>query len=93
MSTRRWISLIVALLLGTYKMTGLAVVQPDEVAVVRRLGVLLSEPWEPGLHWDLPWGFDRLDRLKTNQTRTIIVGSLRYSSRIAVISVARSDIR
>ena len=55
--------------------TGLAVLQPDEVGVVRRLGAVVREPWEPGLHWGLPWGVDRLDRLKVNQARTITVGA------------------
>ncbi len=43
--------------------------------MVRRLGAVLAEPWEPGLHWGLPWGLDRVDRLKVNQTRTIAVGA------------------
>ncbi len=49
--------------------------QPDEVGVVRRFGAALREPWEPGLHWGLPWGLDRLDRLKVSQVRTIAVGA------------------
>ena len=34
-----------------------------------------AEPWEPGLHWGLPWGLDRVDRIKTGQTRTLTVGA------------------
>ena len=64
-----------SLLAAGYLCSGLTVVQPDEIGVVRRLGRLLAEPWEPGLHWGLPWGFDRVDRLKVNQTRTIAVGA------------------
>ena len=26
---------------------------------------VLAEPWGPGLHWGLPWGIDRVDRVKT----------------------------
>ena len=51
--------------------------QPDEVGIVRRFGAVLREPWEPGLHWGLPWGIDRVDRIKLNQTRTIAVGATR----------------
>lgn len=58
-----------------YMATGLAVIQQDEVGVVRRFGRPLEEPWRPGLHVGLPWGLDRLDRLKTEQTRTLTVGS------------------
>ncbi len=71
----QWLFLIVSLLLGGYLSSGLTILQPDEVGVVRRLGAVLREPWEPGLHWGLPWGFDRVDRLKVNQTRTIAVGA------------------
>ena len=62
------------LLLRGYLATGLTIVQPDEVGVVRRFGAVLAEPWEPGLHWGLPWGIDRVDRLKVNQTRTLSRG-------------------
>jgi len=75
MKRRHWSFLIGSLLLSGYLSTGVTVLQPDEVGVVRRLGAVLPEPWEPGLHWGLPWGLDRLDRLKMNQTRTIAVGA------------------
>lgn len=75
MRRRRWLFLIGSILACGYLSTGLTVLQPDEVGVVRRLGAILREPWEPGLHWGLPWGLDRLDRLKVNQTRTIGVGA------------------
>ena len=58
-----------------YAATGLTVVQQDEVGIVRRLGAARAEPWGPGLHWGLPWGLDRFDRVKTGQTRTLTVGA------------------
>jgi membrane protease subunit HflK len=58
-----------------YACTGLAVVSQDEVGVVRRFGAVRPEPWGPGLHWGLPWGLDRLDRVKTGQTRSLTVGA------------------
>jgi membrane protease subunit HflK len=64
-----------SILLVGYMATGLAIVQPEEVAVVRRFGAVLFEPWEPGLHWGLPWGIDQIDRIKLNQTRTVSVGA------------------
>ena len=75
MTPRRLLILIGLLLLGGYLISGLTVLQPDEVGVVRRMGAVLPELWEPGLHWGWPWGFDRVDRLKVNQTRTIAVGA------------------
>jgi modulator of FtsH protease HflK len=64
-----------SILLAGYAASGLTSVQPDEIAVVRRFGAVLAERWEPGLHWGLPWGLDRIDRLKINQTRTVRVGA------------------
>ncbi len=60
-----------------YLATGLTALQPEEVGIVRRFGAVLREPWEPGLHWGLPWGMDRVDRIKLNQTRAIAVGATR----------------
>lgn len=61
--------------LAAYAASGLTMIQPDEVGVVRRLGAIAAEPWQPGLHWGLPWGIDRVDRLKLTQTRTLQVGA------------------
>jgi membrane protease subunit HflK len=58
-----------------YLATGVSVVQQDELGVVRRLGAVVSDPWEPGLHWGLPWGLDRVERIKPGQTRTLTVGA------------------
>lgn len=58
-----------------YAATGLTVVRQDEVGVVRRYGAVLAEPWGPGLHWGLPWGIDRIDRVKTGQTRVLAIGA------------------
>jgi membrane protease subunit HflK len=69
-----WI-LALLLLLAAYLATGVTALQPDEIGIVRRFGAVLPEPWEPGLHWGLPWGIDRVDRLKVNQTRTLTVGA------------------
>ena len=58
-----------------YLASGLAVVGQDEVGVVRRFGAVDGPPWEPGLHWGLPWGLGRVDRLKVGQARTLTVGA------------------
>src|SRR4051812_5977521 len=71
----RWIGLIVIVAALGYLATGLTVVQQDEVAIVRRFGAPLAEPWAPGLHWGLPVGLDRVDRVKTGQARTLTVGA------------------
>jgi membrane protease subunit HflK len=72
---RRGLILVIIAGLLAYLATGISVVQQDEVGVVRRFGAVLRDPWEPGLHWGLPWGLDRLDRVKRDQTRTLTVGA------------------
>ena len=73
---RRRLAIALALGAVAYAATGLAVVAQDEVGIVRRLGAALPEPWGPGLHWGLPWGLDRLDRVKVGQVRTLTIGAL-----------------
>jgi membrane protease subunit HflK len=57
-----------------YGATGWYVVAPGEVAVVRRLGRVLAVPRGPGAHLGLPWGFDRVDRVRPNEVRRLSVG-------------------
>jgi len=58
-----------------YLATGLAIVQQDEVGVVRRFGAVQSEILGPGLHWGFPLGLGQVDGVKIGQTRTITVGA------------------
>ncbi len=58
-----------------YLASGLAVIQQDEVGVVRRFGAVLPDPWPPGLHWGLPWGFGRVDRVARDRARAVTVGA------------------
>ena len=69
------VAIVGVILLAGYLATGLAILQPDEVGIVRRFGAVLPEPWDPGLHWGLPWGIDRVDRIKINQTLMVGVGA------------------
>ena len=73
---RRWIGITLGSLpVLAYLASGLGVVGQDEVGVVRRFGAVLRDPREPGLHWGLPMGIDRVDRVKVGQARTLAVGA------------------
>src|SRR5690349_7631298 len=72
---RRATAAAIGLGLAAYLATGLAVVQQDEVGVVRRFGAVRGEPWGPGLHWGWPWGLGAVDRVKTGQVRSLTVGA------------------
>ena len=63
-----------ALLLLGYAATGLYQVLPGESVLVRRFGRVLPERPEPGLHFGLPFGIDRVDRVAVDHLRRVIVG-------------------
>jgi membrane protease subunit HflK len=70
---RRWVGIITLGLLVGYALTGVAVIRPDERAVVRRFGAVVAHPG-PGLWWGAPWGIDQLDRVPTQTVRRVLVG-------------------
>jgi membrane protease subunit HflK len=63
-----------ALAVLAYLASGLVVVAPGEVAVVRRLGRALPALWRPGLHLGGPIGIDRVTRVRTDEVRRVTVG-------------------
>jgi membrane protease subunit HflK len=62
------------LLLAAGLATSAVSIRPGEVVVVRRLGRLLPTPWEPGLHWALPFGMDRREAVRIDEVRRLEVG-------------------
>jgi membrane protease subunit HflK len=74
----RYGPLLVALILAVGALgviaTGLVVVAPGEVVVVRRLGRVLPEPWTAGPHLGWPRGIDRHTRVRTDAVRRIEIG-------------------
>jgi membrane protease subunit HflK len=60
--------------------SGLCMVAPGEVVVVRRLGRLVEPPWGPGLHWRYPLGIDRLDSVRGLEVRQLTIGLASASS-------------
>jgi membrane protease subunit HflK len=54
--------------------TGLVAVESGETAVVRRLGRVDRRPLGPGLHWVAPLGIDRIDRVRTDEVRRLVIG-------------------
>ncbi|MFO0959433.1 MAG: FtsH protease activity modulator HflK [Isosphaeraceae bacterium] len=72
---RRWPAWLCFGATALYLATGLVVVAPDEVGVVRSFGVVSKEALGPGLHWTLPLGLGRVDRVKPGQARTLTIGA------------------
>jgi membrane protease subunit HflK len=72
---KRFVLLILVCLVA-YGATGLYFVQPDEQVIVRRFGRIDAMPREPGPHFGLPWGLDRIDRLKPREVKQVTLGPL-----------------
>ena len=60
--------------LAAWAATGIYVVQPNERAVVWRCGRILAQPSLPGIHCGLPWGLDRVTRLKVYKQKRVGIG-------------------
>ena len=69
---RRLLYLGLLALLG-YLLTGIAQVEKDERAVVRRFGKVVARPG-PGLWIGFPYGIDRIDRVPVRVVRQLPVG-------------------
>ncbi len=59
---------------GLYFVSGIAVIGPDEQAVVRRLGRALPEDLDPGFHLGWPWPVDNVTRFQPDRMVTVEVG-------------------
>lgn len=67
----RWLVLAVV---AMYVLSGIYVVQPDERGVVRRLGRVVADGVEPGIHYRIPWPIDRVDRPQVTSIKRMSVG-------------------
>lgn len=75
MTRRGWLILLLLPFLA-WLCTGVFQVNPGEQAVVRRFGALAGPPRGPGLHFGLPWGLDRVDRVAVDTQRELRVGGV-----------------
>jgi membrane protease subunit HflK len=71
---RRIAGTLILLLALAYLLSGVYVVAPGEVAVVRRFGAVVSPREGEGLHYQLPWPIDRVDIVNVSQVRRESVG-------------------
>jgi membrane protease subunit HflK len=61
-------------LFAGYMATGFFTVAPDEQAVIRRFGKIVSPRLEPGIHYRIPWPVDQVNVLKTTTIMKTGVG-------------------
>lgn len=78
----KWLIGVAALCGVAYLATGVYTVAEDEVAVVRRFGRVILPLSEPGLHAGLPWGFDRVQRVRPVEVKETVIGVAGASDRL-----------
>ncbi|NSW76770.1 MAG: FtsH protease activity modulator HflK [Candidatus Atribacteria bacterium] len=61
------------ILLAIYLLSGIYVVGPDEVGVIKRLGSFVGSV-PPGIHYHLPYPFETVTRPKITEVRRVEVG-------------------
>lgn len=71
---RRIFSGLAWLAIAVYFATGMYVVAPGELGVVRRFGAVVEPRIAPGLHYRLPWPIDRVDVINVSDVRREVVG-------------------
>ena len=60
--------------LTAWATTGIYAVQPYERVVVWRCGRILPDLALPGIHCGLPWGIDRVTKLRVNEQKRVGIG-------------------
>jgi membrane protease subunit HflK len=65
--------ILVVVLVGLWLASGIYIVAPDEVGVIRRFGAF-AYTTPPGPHYRLPWPVERADTPKVTQVRRVEIG-------------------
>ena len=66
---RAFLPVSALILAAFYLLSGSYIVQPGEVAVIRRFGRVIAGNVGPGLHYRLPWPVDRVDVVALDSVR------------------------
>jgi len=62
------------LALAIYALSGVTLINPDEIGVVRRFGRPIVPDLGPGLHWHWPWPLESVVRLQPDRVRVVEIG-------------------
>ncbi|MCS6975790.1 MAG: HAD-IC family P-type ATPase, partial [Gemmatales bacterium] len=61
-------------LLLAYLASGITIIGPDQIGVVRRFGRVLPKDLQPGLHFRLPWPWEKITKIEPARLRSVDVG-------------------
>jgi membrane protease subunit HflK len=70
-----FILILVGCLLALYILSGIFIVRPDERCVTQIFGRVYKGDLYPGIHFNPPWPFGTIYRVKVKEIRTIAVGA------------------
>jgi membrane protease subunit HflK len=68
------IFLIILGLIALWILSGIYVIEANQVGLVRRFGALQHGLVQPGIHYRLPWPIDKIDRVNTLEVKGMDVG-------------------
>ncbi len=71
------LKIILPLIIMLYFISGIYIVRPEEIAIVRLFGRIIEERVQPGIHYALPWPFQKVDKPKIAEIKSINVGDER----------------
>lgn len=60
--------------IGLYLLSGLTTIEPDQIGIVRRFGRPQADDLQPGLHFLLPWPWEKVTKVEPERLRSVEVG-------------------
>jgi len=63
LSPKRFVTIVIIVAAAIFFFTGLYTVDPEEVGVIQRFGKYVNTT-DPGLHFKIPFGVDKLTKVK-----------------------------
>jgi membrane protease subunit HflK len=72
---RKFMSAVITAAIGVYFLTGLYAIQPEELGVVVRFGRVVRDGVPPGIHYHLPYPFEKAYKPKTAEIKKVFVGA------------------
>jgi membrane protease subunit HflK len=71
---RKFLLGLIVGVVAVYLLSGIYVVQTDEIGVVLRFGKMVDDAVAPGIHYHIPWPIDRVYCPKTAEIKKMLVG-------------------
>jgi membrane protease subunit HflK len=75
--SRKFVLIVIAVVVGIYFLSGIYAIQPEELGVVVRFGKVVADGVPPGIHYHLPAPFERVYKPKTAEIKKVFVGEVR----------------